>query len=127
MRFDQHPDRNCANGDLEAWFPPRNDTRANREAAALCNGCPVITACLEYAMTVEAGMGASGRDGIYGGLTPPERARLGAGEKRPLRHGTERGARAHRRMGESVCGACLAAERAATRDRKRYRAKGSAA
>jgi hypothetical protein len=115
MRFDEHPGRNCANGDTEAWFPPRTDTRATRQATALCNGCPVISECLEYALNAEAGIGKSGRDGIYGGMTPTERARLASGQLKPTRHGTARGARAHRRMGESVCGACLKGERDAAR------------
>lgn len=109
MRFDQHPGRNCANGDTEAWFPPRTDIRANRAATALCNGCPVINECLEFALAAEAGMGASGREGIFGGLTPAERARLVRGQTKPIRHGTEAGYRKHHRRGESPCGACMVA------------------
>jgi hypothetical protein len=32
--------------------------------------------CLEFALTVEEGTGLSARHGIYGGMTPKERAQV---------------------------------------------------
>lgn len=52
-----------------------NGARAAR-AKAVCDGCPVKTACLVWALEHEQGAPAAGRAGIWGGLTPTERAAL---------------------------------------------------
>lgn len=72
-----------------------------REAKAICRDCGVSAKCLEYALSFEAG-GGSGRYGIYGGLTPNERAKLArrsSGRKmspRDYRVAVERGTRPYR-------------------------------
>ena len=47
-------------------------------ARAICARCPIATrtACLEVAMTAEAGQGRTNRFGMFGGLSPAERHAL---------------------------------------------------
>lgn len=53
--------------DIEAFFPMDGDTAGRKAAKAICDGCPVQQACLDYA-------NATGQDaGIWGGLTARER------------------------------------------------------
>jgi hypothetical protein len=57
------------------FFPGRTDS--GEAAKQVCAGCPVIGDCLEFALQT---MPAAERDhGVYGGLTPTERARLRGG------------------------------------------------
>ena len=130
MRADEHPDRNCAHGHPEDWFPPRDNIHEGRLAKALCNGCPVIDLCLEEALKAEWGSPTSARYGIYGGHTPAERSAIerhrrtnepirGPGRQRqPIRHGTEGGHKTHLRRGEEPCTACRAAAALARRRRE---------
>jgi hypothetical protein len=69
--------------DPEVFFPGKGE---DAEAAKqVCAGCPVIGECLEFAL---ATMPATERDhGVYGGLTPAERARLRGG---PVLHRAQR-------------------------------------
>jgi hypothetical protein len=56
---------------LAAW------NAANAHARQFCDACPVRLACLRWALDVEGdGISVRGRYGIYGGLTPDERAQL---------------------------------------------------
>lgn len=55
----------CASVDPELFFPKHGDTFP---AKRICAGCPVLLDCLEYA-TVH-----NEPSGIWGGLTPEERA-----------------------------------------------------
>lgn len=66
----------CREASTEVFFPPTKSTYA--EARPLCAACPLATkqTCLDLAMRAEAGSGASGRYGMFGGLTPAERADL---------------------------------------------------
>jgi WhiB family transcriptional regulator, redox-sensing transcriptional regulator len=61
--------------DPDVFFPGKGE---DAEAAKqICAGCPVLGECLEFAL---ATMRAADRDhGVYGGLTPTERARLRGG------------------------------------------------
>ena len=52
------------------------DRQAQREALALCHGCPVIADCLEKTLRYEAGHGVDRIQRICGGLTPEARAKL---------------------------------------------------
>lgn len=57
--------------------PPRTSRRDHEEnAKAVCRRCPVIGACLQWALEQEGTAGASGRSGVLGGLTARERAAL---------------------------------------------------
>jgi WhiB family redox-sensing transcriptional regulator len=62
----------CQPFDSELFFPDRSAYRNNEvaRAKAVCRGCPVREECLKAAM--------DGREkvGIWGGLTPEERAKL---------------------------------------------------
>jgi len=80
-------------------------------AKAVCDDCPVTADCLTSTLRYESGAGRY-RHGIFGGLTPDERALLPAPEREvaPIRHGDRFGAQAHRNRGEVPCGACLDAE-----------------
>jgi WhiB family transcriptional regulator, redox-sensing transcriptional regulator len=61
--------------DPDVYFPGKGeDAEAAKE---VCAGCPVLGECLAFAL---ATMRAADRDhGVYGGLTPTERARLRGG------------------------------------------------
>lgn len=48
----------------EAWWDPAGSD----DAKAVCRGCPVRSECLAYALA------ARERAGVWGGLTPDERA-----------------------------------------------------
>lgn len=58
--------------DPEAWFPPPGGSAPI--ARALCQTCPAIAPCLEAALTFERDTKRASRFGIWGGLTPTERA-----------------------------------------------------
>jgi hypothetical protein len=61
--------------DPDVFFPGKSDS--GEAAKQVCAGCPVTGECLEFAL---ATMPAADRDhGVYGGLTPAERARLRGG------------------------------------------------
>lgn len=67
--------------DPDRWFPPEprsgfpEQRRAyEHRAAQLCGGCPVKTACLEYALRVEA-TGAYPH-GVWGGTAPWQRRQM---------------------------------------------------
>lgn len=58
----------CRGADPALWYPTRGDD--DPEAKAVCAGCPVREACLEYALS------AKEEFGIWGGLTAFERQQL---------------------------------------------------
>lgn len=55
------------------------DTTDEKRAAALCAGCPVVSACLDDALAQEAGLGYRARHLVRGGLTPKGRAAVEPG------------------------------------------------
>lgn len=75
-----HPERNCASGHPDDWFPamaedngpPVGKTQRSRNrvrmARALCDGCPVAVQCLQHALDNDE------RHGVWGGTTPRQRA-----------------------------------------------------
>lgn len=56
-------------------FFPEGHRHSPADARRICGPCPVRAACLEETMRVE-NTSIRGRWGIYGGLTPTERAQL---------------------------------------------------
>ncbi len=60
--------------DPDLWYS--DDPDAAREATRVCCGCPLATACLEAALDIERGLVASRRHGVWGGLTPHQRAAM---------------------------------------------------
>lgn len=64
----------CATVGGGMWDEPGGDDAL--EAVRICNtACTVREACLADAMEREAGSGPEHRGGIWGGLTPKQRAR----------------------------------------------------
>ena len=55
----------CINADPEIFFPDRGDSAD--EAKAICNVCPVINECLEYAIDNRE------KFGVWGGKRTSER------------------------------------------------------
>lgn len=41
----------CNGADTELFFPPHGDSTHGSQAKQICNGCPVVTDCLLYALT----------------------------------------------------------------------------
>jgi len=65
----------CRGLDSATFFHPENErgpSRARRERAAkqVCSGCPVVTACLNWALQTREPYG------IWGGMSTEERAQL---------------------------------------------------
>jgi WhiB family transcriptional regulator, redox-sensing transcriptional regulator len=58
----------------KAWFA--DDPFSLRQAKAFCRACPVASECLAFAMATDE------QDGVWGGMTVVERARL----RRELAH-----------------------------------------
>lgn len=67
----------CAQVDPEIFFPDYGQSANN--ARKVCAGCDVRERCLQFAMEREARFTTNtGRHGVWGGLTPWERAALAA-------------------------------------------------
>ena len=105
----------CLGEDLNMFFPdtPNNHARA---AKAICETCPVVDECLQWALD-------NNEQGVWGGLTDNQRKnlrrKLGMKPKRvDAICGTAAGARAHYRDLEVPCAPC---RRAAAEERKRWR------
>jgi WhiB family redox-sensing transcriptional regulator len=61
----------CKSEDPELFFPEDYTHRLSvNKARAICQDCPLTTACLEYAMR------DSSLDGVWGGTTPQDRKNL---------------------------------------------------
>ncbi len=67
----------CRGTDLEVFFPGRGETAG--PARQVCARCPVCRQCLEFAVSNRI------VDGIWGGLTGPERRTLQSGRLRAAR------------------------------------------
>lgn len=61
----------CAEVGTDIFFPEKGES--NRQAKAVCAGCPVRPECLAYALEHSATVG---RFGVWGGLSERERRRL---------------------------------------------------
>jgi WhiB family redox-sensing transcriptional regulator len=59
----------CAETDLEAFFPERGGSV--RDAMRVCGSCGVVAKCLAYALAQP-----ENPDGVWGGTTKRERAKL---------------------------------------------------
>jgi WhiB family transcriptional regulator, redox-sensing transcriptional regulator len=69
MRF-----ANCAGVDASLFFPDRG--ASSKEAKAVCAGCVVREACLEYSLT------NGEKHGVWGGMCERDRRRLRADRNR---------------------------------------------
>jgi len=74
--------------DPELWFPAgytkAPDIVQVEDARAACGRCPVLAECLAYVMRSEGGQQASGRHGVWAGLTPKERYELYRGRRKAV-------------------------------------------
>lgn len=61
-------DAACHDKPEDWFFPKRYDGRSARRAKDVCDACPVRADCLDWGMETD--------DGIFGGLTPLERAAM---------------------------------------------------
>lgn len=67
----------CNGEDPEKFFPDPSDVKGTTNALQVCVGCPVREQCLELALRAEAdGL----RYGVFGGLTPRQRAQVAKGK-----------------------------------------------
>jgi hypothetical protein len=79
-----HQQALCREIGADAFFLPDDDTAGvsflsiYNAAKAVCVRCPVRPACLEDAMAREGHSDRHNRAGIWGGLTPNQRAALAA-------------------------------------------------
>lgn len=66
---DWHGRGRCTRDDVELFFPPEGSSPVwpTREAKKICETCPVVAQCLEYALEQRID------HGVWGGLTPRER------------------------------------------------------
>lgn len=124
----------CGRLDAEPddWFPKiyGSSTTAERVRDPLeaCGWCPVREDCLRTALQLEAGMAAADRHGIWGGLTPQQRAELDP-ERRGVGNqldrdtcpwpGTTRGVQRHDELAQPACAACKAFARESETRRER--------
>lgn len=60
----------CAGMDTDLFYPNPGDWDAIAEAKAVCDGCPVVVQCLQYAYEVDD------RWAVLGGMTPLDRGRF---------------------------------------------------
>jgi WhiB family redox-sensing transcriptional regulator len=60
----------CLGADPEIFYPPPDSDDGSDAAKAICAICPVLEACLEYALY------AREKQGVWGGLDERERRRL---------------------------------------------------
>jgi WhiB family redox-sensing transcriptional regulator len=60
----------CRGVDPQVFHPAEEDDVAAEQAKAICDVCPVIESCLEYAVSTRE------KDGVWGGMTARERRRL---------------------------------------------------
>jgi hypothetical protein len=111
----------CIGHPSDLWYADTKtdaDRDARKLAIAICKACPVRQHCLDDALALEGGVAGKSRFGIWGGLTPGQRARLRPPARptgRALQPcGTEAAYRRHLRAGERACEPCLAANREVT-------------
>lgn len=110
-------DAACKGKPTDWFFPERGQSL--REQKAVCAGCPVRQACLDYALEFRV------RFGIWGGTSEQERRRLRLVQSRGPRRstavcGTLGGYDKHRRTGEPPCDPCRACKTASNAE---YRAR----
>jgi WhiB family redox-sensing transcriptional regulator len=69
----------CSETDPEAFFPEKGRPDTAREAKRVCDGCPVVQECLDFAVKRDL------RFGIWGGMTERERRSLHRAARREAR------------------------------------------
>lgn len=72
----------CAGADPADFFPEGGGLAvqyAERRAKAICAGCPAQTACLQWQLDFEEGLGPRARFGVFGNTNGEERHRIARG------------------------------------------------
>lgn len=64
----------CAGMDTELFFPGSGRSTDRNAALRVCGECPVRSDCLELALKIEGAVRHAVRFGIFGGMTPEQRA-----------------------------------------------------
>lgn len=99
----------CIGIPVEVFFPEQGCTpHFIAEAKAICASCPVVSECLNHALTTPEPAG------IWGGTTPKARERMGRPQpyQRPLKPcGTRAAYQRHLSLGETPCEPCREARR----------------
>lgn len=72
----------CQETDPEAWFLEQSDVGVSRRVKALCESCPVVKECGEFAIANHE------QFGIWGGMTPRERSFVRLTGRRGMKRGT---------------------------------------
>lgn len=105
-------DAACRAHDINLWFEPEH----TETAKTICAQCPMIDACLAYALTLPVDT-----EGIYAGRTQHElhKPRRAANNPKPINHGTLGGYATHRRYGIPQCQPCLDAAAKYRAERKK--------
>ena len=67
---DWRKDAACAGADTSVFFPIGEDEEFSAGAKSVCAVCPVADLCLQYALATNQ------TEGVWGGMTGPERRRL---------------------------------------------------
>lgn len=114
----------CLNEDPDLFFPPGSDWKGHEDqeaaAKAVCNRCPVLDQCREKALA------DSDFEGIRGGLTGEERKALARARRnaarKPIKHGTTTGNRAHYKRAGKPCRPCADAVVEDSRQRREAKA-----
>ena len=82
MSPDWHLDANCRDYDTDDFFPISTTNEDPYHLRRLvCQPCPVRQQCLTDIMRYEA-TATGGRHGIFGGLTPTQRAAMARQQRR---------------------------------------------
>ena len=82
MRRNWWSEAACQHADPDLFFPVSSTGRGGEEARAklICGRCPVRAECLDYAMSVGTPL-----QGIWGGASDADRARLRRSHRRAAR------------------------------------------
>lgn len=110
-------DAACKQHPNSLWF----DDVSTKQAISICrNDCPILDACLAYALTLPIDT-----EGVWAGLTKPELNRLRRANGNPpvIDHGSPGGYEKHKRHGIPACQLCKDAHALAQKHRRPSRAK----
>lgn len=113
MKSDFMAHAKCVTMDPDLFFTTHEQQYSETRAQELCDGCPVIAQCLDYAITQQC------IDGIFGATTPIQRYAMGMhGRQGNTKytwelppHGTETRRTWERRHGISACAQCGVADK----------------
>lgn len=101
----------------EFWFPNSKDDRQAREAAQICQSCPVIVQCAEYRKRFGYAFG------VWGGRTAPASSRGFCATKLPPPHGSPARYKQHLREKTAPCVSCRTAMNRVRQEREERRTR----